>query len=416
MPLNPAQVKGLKPEPGKKVTRIHDGSGLYLYITDKGSKRWRFKYLFKGKNQMLSVGTYPAVSLAEARAKTLEMVTLLKSGVNPSDNRKAQKASITEASANSFEVVAREWQAIQKHDETEKSKYRINYGLEKYVFPFIGKLAVSEIKSSQIVEIGRRMEASGLTETVHRVIGYCSNIFLYAISGERAESDPTAAAKKQLKPLPKEAKHMAAITSPAEVGKLLNAIDGYTGSFVVRSALMLAPLVFVRPGELRKARWSDIDFDRSEWRFTASKTRHPHIVPLSRQAVRILKDLHQATGRGEFVFPSPTSSSREMSDNAILAAFRRMGIAKEEHCGHGWRATARTLLDEELKYPLPVIEMQLAHGVKDVHGRAYNRTTFIKDRHEMMQAWADYLDGLRAEAAHPAPAKKRHEAVRKRNK
>ena len=150
MPLNPAQVKGLKPEPGKKVTRIHDGSGLYLYITDKGSKRWRFKYLFKGKNQMLSVGTYPAVSLAEARAKTLEMVTLLKSGVNPSDNRKAQKASITEASANSFEVVAREWQAIQKHDVTEKSKYRINYGLEKYVFPFIGKLAVSEIKSSQI--------------------------------------------------------------------------------------------------------------------------------------------------------------------------------------------------------------------------------------------------------------------------
>jgi integrase len=249
------------------------------------------------------------------------------------------------------------------------------------------------------------MEASGLTETVHRDIGYCSNIFLYAIAGGRADFDPTAAAKKQLKPLPKE-KHMAATTDPAEVGRLLNMIDGYTGSFVVRSALLLAPLVFVRPGELRNALWSDIDFDRREWRYTASKTKQPHVVPLSRQAVDILKELHQATGRGEFVFPSATSSTREMSNNAVLAAYRRMGIEKDELCGHGWRAIARTLLDEELKFPLPIIEMQLAHSVKDMHGRAYNRTTFIKDRHEMMQTWADYLDGLKVAASKSTSAGK----------
>lgn len=404
MALNPAQVKSLRPEPGKKETRIHDGSGLYLFITGKGAKYWRFKSKYQGKGILLSVGTYPAVSLAEARARTLELVSLIKSGVNPAENRKAQKAAMTEASANSFEVVAREWQAVQKHDVTEKSKYRIRYGLEKYVFPFIGGTPISEIRSPQILEVARRMEASGLTETVHRIIGYCSNVFLYAIAGGRAEIDPTAAAKKQLKPLPKEAKHMAATTDPGEVGKLLSVISGYTGSFVVRSALLLAPLLFVRPGELRAARWSDIDFDRSEWRFTASKTGTPHIVPLSRQAIGILKDLYQATGRGQFVFPSPTSSTREMSNNAVLAAYRRMGIAKEELCGHGWRAVARTLLDEELKYPLPIIEMQLAHGVKDVHGRAYNRTTFIKERHEMMQAWSDYLDRLRAAAATSTPA------------
>ncbi len=404
MSLNAAQVKSLKHKPGKKETRIHDGLGLYLFITDKDAKYWRFKSRFQGKGILLSLGTYPTVSLAEARVKTLEMVSLIKSGVNPAENRKAQKAAITEASANSFEVVAREWQAVKMQEFTEKSKYRTTYGLEKYVFPFIGGLPISEIKSPQIVDIARRMEASGLTETVHRVIGYCSNIFLYAIAGGRADFDPTAAAKKQLKPLPKE-KHMAATTDPAEVGRLLNMIDGYTGSFVVRSALLLAPLVFVRPGELRNALWSDIDFDRREWRYTASKTKQPHAVPLSRQAVDILKELHQATGRGEFVFPSATSSTREMSNNAVLAAYRRMGIAKEELCGHGWRAIARTLLEEELKYPLPIIEMQLAHAVKDMHGRAYNRTTFIKDRHEMMQAWADYLDKLKA-AATSTPAGK----------
>lgn len=316
---------------------------------------------------MLSVGTYPPVSLAEAKAKTLEMVNLIKSGVNPSTNRKAQKAATFSDIANSFETIAREWQAVMKHNVTIKAKYRILYGFEKYVFPFIGNTPISEVKSSQLVELARHMEASGLTETVHRVIGYCSNVFLYAMSGERAESDPTAAAKTQLKPLPKEAEHMAATNCPADVGELLNMIDGYTGTFVVRSALLLAPLVFVRPGELR-------------------------------QAITILKDLHQATGRGVFVFPSPTSSTREMSNNAILAAFRRMGIAKEEHCGHGWRATARTLLDEELKYPLPIIDLQLAHSVRDVHGRAYNRTTFIEHRREMMQVWADYLDKLRGAA------------------
>ncbi len=394
MSLNPAQVKGLKPEPGKKVTRIHDGSGLYLFITARGQKWWRFKYLYNGKNQLLSVGTYPQTSLAEARSKTHDFVTLLKNGVNPSDNRKAQKSARLDANANSFETVAREWQAVKMQGVTEKSKYRVRVGLERDVFPWIGHKPVSEITAPELLDIARRIESRGVRETTHRIIGYCGKVFLYSIAtGRRTAADPTPAIREALKPL--EEKHMAATTNPVEVGRLLNMIEGYNGSLVVRSALLLGPLVFSRPGELRKARWSDIDFDRAEWRFVASKTGVSHIVPLCRQAITILKELQPATGRGEFVFPSPTSSTREMSNNAILAAYRRMGITKEEHCGHGWRATARTLLDEELHYPLPIIEMQLAHTVKDLHGRAYNRTTFIKERHEMMQAWADYLDKLR---------------------
>ncbi len=402
MSLNPAQVKSLKPEPGKKETRIHDSLGLYLFITDKGAKYWRFKSRYQGKGILLSVGTYPAVSLAEARVKTLELVTLLKNGVNPSDNRKAQKAAAINANANSFEVVAREWQAVKMSDFSELTNHRIKVGLEKDVFPWLGQKPVDDIKPADLVEIIRRIEARGVRETAHRVAGYCCKVLLYAAStGRRIAVDPTAAVRGALSPLRKG--HRAATVAPAAVGKLLNMIDGYNGTLVVRSALLLGPLVFVRPGELRKARWSDIDFDRAEWKFTASKTETPLIVPLSRQAIAILKELHPATGNGEYVFPSPTSSARAMSDNAILAAFRRMGITKEEHCGHGWRATARTLLDEELHFPLSVIEMQLAHAVRDTHGTAYNRTTFIKERRDMMQTWSDYLDKLRATAtASPA--------------
>ncbi len=404
MSLNPAQVKNLKPEPGKKETRIHDGLGLYLFITAKGYKYWRFKSRFQGKGILLSLGTYPQVSLAEARAKTLEMVKLIKSGVNPAANRKAQKAAGTAAGANSFEVVAREWQSKKMAGYSELTNHRITVGFEKDVFSFIGNKPVNEIDAADLVSIARRIESRGARETAHRVIGYCCNVLLYAESTSRRNApDPTSAVRKALMPLQKS--HRAAITDPAKVGRILHMIEGYTGSFVVRSALLLAPLVFVRPGELRKALWSDIDFERAEWRFVARKTDTPHIVPLCRQAVEILKELHQATGRGEFVFPSATSSTREMSNNAILAAYRRMGIEKDELCCHGWRATARTLLDEELKYPLPIIEMQLAHSVKDMHGRAYNRTTFIKDRHEMMQTWADYLDKLKA-AATSIPAGK----------
>lgn len=407
MSLNPAQVKSLKPTPGKKETRIHDSLGLYLFITDKGHKYWRFKGRYQGKGILLSVGVYPAVSLAEARAKTLELVNLIKSGINPAENRKAQKAAVITANANSFEVVAREWQAVKTAHFSELTRHRIKVGLEKDVFPWLGPKPVDDIATIDLVDIIRRIEARGVRETAHRVAGYCCKVLLYAAStGRRIAVDPTSAVRTALKPLIKN--HRSAVTSPAEVGKLLNMIDGYAGTLVVRSALLLGPLTFVRPGELRSARWSDIDFDRKEWRFTASKTGQAHIVPLSRQAIEILKELQPATGRGEFVFPSPASSTRRMSNSAILAAFRRMGITKEEHCGHGWRATARTLLDEELHYSLSIVEMQLAHAVRDVHGTAYNRTTFIKERHEMMQAWADYLDRLRlaATATPVTPARK----------
>lgn len=401
MSLNPKQIASLDLKPGKEPGKGYDtypdeSNGLYLYVYSKNKKWWRFRGRHNGKQLLIALGTFPRVSLKEAREKAEHLYNLLKQGINPATAIKEEKQAKQNADNNTFESVAREWQAVKKHDVTEKSKYRIIHGFEEHVFPYIGKTPISEVKAPQLLEIARKMESSGLTETTHRIIGYCSNVFLYAIAAGRAEIDPTPAVKKQLKPLPKEPEHMAATTNPAEVGKLLNVIDGYIGSSIVQAALKFAPLVFVRPGELRKALWQDIDFERREWRFIASKTRQPHVVPLSRQAIEILKDIHPKTCNSPFVFHSHTSAQREMSNNAILAAFRRMGIEKHEHCGHGWRATARTLLDEELKYPLPIIEMQLAHSVRDVHGRAYNRTIFIKERHEMMQAWADYLDKLKS--------------------
>ncbi len=395
MSINPQQIKSLDVEPGKKFSTFPDGNGLYLYVHSKNKKWWRFRCRYDGKQVLIALGTWPEVSLKAAREAAEELYRLRKHGKNPSEYLKEKRKAEEREKNSSFEAVTREWQATQKADVTQKSKYRILYGFEKYVFPFIGNIKVSEVTAPQLLEIARRMEASGLTETVHRVMGYCSNVFLYAIAGGRAQADPTTAVKKQLKPLPSEAKHMAATIDPVAVGNLLRMADGYTGSFVVQTALKLAPLVFVRPGELRKALWADIDFSLKEWRFVASKTRQAHIVPLSNQAINLLKELQPATFDSPFIFPNPTAKNREMSNNAILAAYRRMGIEKNEHCGHGWRATARTLLDEELRYPLKMIELQLAHSVKDVHGRAYNRTTFLEDRHKMMQVWADYLDELK---------------------
>lgn len=399
MALNPNKIKSLdfNPNTEKKVNfdTYPDYNGLYLYVYSKNKKWWRFRCRHNGKQVMIALGTWPKVTLENARKQAKKLYNLAKQGINPAEEIKREKEAAEKAKNNTFEAVALEWQAVKKHDVTEKSKYRITYGFEKYVFPFIGKMPISEIKSPQIKDIARRMEASGLTETVHRVIGYCSNVFLYAIADGRAESDPTTAAKKQLKPLPKEPNHMAAAIEPKKVGELLRMIDGYSGTAIVKAALKLAPLVFVRPGELRHAEWADFDFNQKQWAFTASKTKTPHIVPLSKQALDILAELKPITGQGRYVFPAPTSSSRPMSNNAVLAAFRRMGVAKEEHSGHGWRATARTLLDEQLKYPPHIIEHQLAHTVKDPLGRAYNRTKHLDERREMMQAWADFLDELK---------------------
>ncbi len=298
-----------------------------------------------------------------------------------------------ENDANTFEVIAREWWTQRAPGWSEVHSGNVTARLEKNVFPYLGRKPISEISAPELLAVVRRVEERGAVETAHRTLGICGQIFRYAIATGRADRDISADLRGALKPV--KPQHLAAVVDPGRVGALLRAIYGYEGTLPVQSALKLAALTFVRPGELRTARWDDIDLDAAEWRYIVTKTKSPHIVPLATQAVQILDDLRPLTGSREYVFPSARSPRRPMSNNAVLAALRRMGIPKDEMSGHGFRAMARTILDEVLRYRLDIIEHQLAHQVRDPLGRAYNRTAHLAERKEMMQAWADYLDALR---------------------
>jgi integrase len=394
MPLTDTAAKNAKP--GVKPFRLFDRDGLYLEVTPGGGKWWRFKYRFAGKEKRLSLGVYPEVELKKARKRTSEARQLLSDGVDPSANRKAAKATRQERAANSFEVVAREWIAKQLPSWAKSHGARVLARFEHDVFPWIGGRPVSEVTAPELLSTLRRIESRGALETAHRALNTCGQVFRYAIATGRAQHDPSGDLRGALPPV--KGGHFAAVTDPKRAAELLRIIDAYEGTLTVRSALRLAPLVFVRPGELRTAEWAHMDLDAAEWRYTVTKTGTPHIVPLSTQAVAILRELQPITGRGRYVFPSLRSSQRPMSDNAILAALRRMGIAKDEMSGHGFRAMARTILDEVLHYRPDFIEHQLAHAVRDPNGRAYNRTAHLPERQKMMQAWADYLDELRAGA------------------
>ncbi|HOY68292.1 MAG TPA: integrase arm-type DNA-binding domain-containing protein [Candidatus Ozemobacteraceae bacterium] len=383
-----------------KVLKLFDGGGLFLQVTPAGGKWWRLKYRFAGKEKLLAIGTYPDISLKEARHRQGKAKELLDAGIDPSDERKAVKASAAERAANSFEVIAREWFAKYGAEFSPGHAERVEVQLTKDVYPWLGGRPVSEISPPELLRVARRVEDRGAIETAHRILGICGRIFRYAVGSGRADRDPTADLRGILKPKPK-AQHRAAVTEPDRVGDLLRAIEGYHGNITVKMALVLAPLVFVRPGELRKAEWKDIDLNAAEWKFIVTKTKTQLVVPLSRQAVAILEELHPLTGGGRYVFPSARTTERPMSDNAILSAMRRMGIPKDEMCGHGFRAMARTLLDEVLHFPADIIEHQLAHAVRDPLGRAYNRTTKIDERRKMMQEWADYLDGLKNQNIRP---------------
>jgi len=383
-------------KPGTKPIKLSDGRGLFLLVAPTGGKWWRFRYRFDGKEKLLSLGVYPDVGLKAARDRRDDARKLVADGIDPGENRKAVKAAKAGEVANSFEVVAREW--FEKHKQTwaENHSEKIIQRFERDVFPWIGTRPVADITAPELLAVIRRIEGRGVLETAHRALSNCGQVFRYAVATGRAMSDPCRDLRGALTPV--KGGHFAALTEPAKVGELLRTLDGYKGSFIVACALRLMPLVFVRPGELRKARWADIDLDAAEWRYTVTKTNTQHIVPLSSQAVAILRELHPLTGSGTFVFPSARSSKRPMSDNAILAAMRRMGITKDEMSGHGFRATARTILDEVLEVRPDLIEHQLAHAVKDPNGRAYNRTAHLPARREMMQQWADYLDKLKAGA------------------
>ena len=394
MTLTDTAVRNTKP--GTKPAKLFDERGLFLLVTPGGGKWWRFRYSFDGKEKLLSLGTYPDVTLKAARDKRDAARKLLADGIDPGRQRKAQKSARAERASNSFEVVAREWFAKYAPTWAENHGDRILRRLDRDIFPWIGGLPVADVTGPELLSAVRRIEARGALETAHRALANCGQVFRYAIATGRAERDISADLRGALPPVKVES--FAAVTEPDKVGELLRAIDGYQGTLTVSCALRLAPLVFVRPGELRKAEWADIDLDGAEWRYTVTKTGTPHIVPLSIQAVSILRELRALTGTSRYVFPGARSNGRPMSDNAILAALRRMGIGKEEMSGHGFRAMARTILDEVLCFRPDFIEHQLAHAVRDPNGRAYNRTAHLPERRKMMQAWADYLDRLKAGA------------------
>jgi integrase len=395
MPMTDTKARNAKPK--DKQFKLFDTDGLFLLVSPAGGKWWRFKYRFGGKEKLVSLGTYPEVSLSQARERRDAARKQVADGIDPSQARKALKAAKTQ-DAKTFEVVAREWHTKFTPSWTPGHAAMIIRRLELNVFPWIGARPIIDIKAPELLMTLRRIESRGALETAHRVKIICGQVFRYAVATGRAERDPSADLRGALPPV--KPKHLAAITDPEKVAGLLRAIDDYAGSFVTKCALKLAPLLFVRPGELRQMEWSEIDLDAAEWNIPAEKmkNRQRHLVPLARQSIEILRELYPLTGTGRYVFPSARTTRRPMSNNAVLAALRRMGFEKDEMSGHGFRAMARTILDEVLRIRPDFIEHQLAHAVRDPLGRAYNRTTHLEERRKMMQTWADYLDGLKAGA------------------
>lgn len=387
-----------------KAFKLFDDKGLFLLVkpTESGwGKWWRFKYRFDGKEKQLSLGTYPEVSLGQAREKRDDARKLVAATIDPGENRKAVKEARADSISNSFEIIAREWGAkkVETWDEKNNRSKRM---LERNIFPWLGVRPIADILPKDILANLRRIEERGTIETAHRTLQICGQVFRYAVATGRAERDITQDLKGALPPAKSE--HFAAITEPKEAAELLRAIDGYQGSLPAVCALKLAPLVFVRPGELRAMQWQDLNLDTAEWRYLVTKTNVQHIVPLSRQAIAILQELQPLTGHGRYAFPSERTPSgiRCMSENTINAALKRMGYGKNKMTGHGFRAMARTILDEVLGVRPDFIEHQLAHAVRDPNGRAYNRTAHLPERHKMMQQWADYLDALKS-GAEPNP-------------
>lgn len=396
MPLSDTAVRAAKATDAKP-TKFADEKGLFLLVTPNGGKWWRLKYRFEGKEKLLSLGVYPDVPLKLARERRDEARQLLAAGVDPGAHRKAAKAAPADAPGDSFEIVGREWFDKMRSTWVASHGDKIIRRLERDVFPWIGATSIGAITAPEVLTAIRKIEDRGRLETAHRALQNCGQIFRYAVATGRAERDPTGDLRGALPPV--KEKHFAALTEPQKVGGLLRAIDGFSGTFIVKAALKLSPLVFVRPGELRRALWEDIDLEAGEWRYVVTKTHSDHLVPLSQQAVAILRELHPLTGRNEWVFPGMRDHAKPMSEAAILAALRRMGYdTSTEMSGHGFRAMARTILHEELGFDPAVIEHQLAHRVPDALGTAYNRTKFIKERRVMMQRWADYLDKLKAGA------------------
>lgn len=404
MPLSDAAIR--KAPPRDKPYRLTDGGGLYLEVSPSGGRYWRLKYRFGGKEKRLAFGVYPDVGLKDARDRRDAARKLLSDGVDPGEAKKATQRAAKLASGNSFEAVARDWLSERRTTVEEAQHTKTLARMVNDVFPWLGNRPISQIDAPEILAVLKRIDGRGARFSAHRVRSEISRVFRYAIKEGKAKGDP---AKDLIGAIPPAAEtHFAAITEPTKVGEMLRAFDGFAGTFPVQCALRLAPMLFVRPGELRKAEWNGIDLDKAEWRYLVTKTKTEHLVPLASQAVAILKELQALTGGGRFVFPGARALDRPMSEAAINAALRRLGFdTKTEITGHGFRAMARTILHEELHFKPEVIEHQLAHVVPDALGGAYNRTKFLKERRVMMQRWAEYLDEMKQGAkvlAFAAPA------------
>ena len=392
--LTELQIRAAKPR--EKPYKLFDERGLYLLITPGADsyrgRLWRLRYRYAKTEKLLSLGNYPDVSLKRAREKRDEARRLLADGVDPSARRKSDRQSQTET----FEAVAREWLELREKTAAAVTMQKARWLLEM-IFARIGKRPIREITAPELLSALRKIESRGHHETAHRAKQKCGQVFRYAIVTGRAERDVTADLRGALVPV--VSRNHASLTDPAEVGALLRAIDGYEGQPITAAALKLAPLVFVRPGELRGARWSEFDLDHAEWRIPAERMKmgEQHIVPLSRQAVAIVRELRELTGGGgfgELVFPSLLSLDRPMSNNTVNTALRRLGYTKDQMTGHGFRSMASTLLNEQ-GFPPDVIELQLAHAERNKVRAAYNKAQRLAERRRMMQVWSDYLDTLR---------------------
>ena len=387
------------------VYRVADSGGLAIEVKPTGTRLWRYRFRHNGKASMTSFGEYPATSLAEARALRDHARKTLRAGISPVVAARARRVAALEHAGNTFAVIATEFLDQRTKSLSPTGAARSRRLIEKDLKPYLGKFAITDVTAKMLLDVLRKIERRGAVETAHRARSLASQVFRYAIATGRAERDPSTDLRGALES--PNVEHFASITEPAQAAQLLRAIHGYSGQPTTAAALKLAPLVFVRPGELRGALWDDINLDTAEWRYTASKTEQPHIVPLSTQAVAILRELHPLTGSigsgkpglPRYVFPSLRTRERPISENTVNAALRRMGFDKDTMTGHGFRAMARTILDEVLHFRPDYIEHQLAHAVRDPNGRAYNRTAHLAERKKMMQAWADYLDVLRTQSS-----------------
>ncbi len=393
MPLSDTAIRNAKNK--EKRYKLHDEKGLYLLV-NKAGKYFRFDYRFANKRKTLALGVYPDLTLKEAREKHAEARKQIVNGVDPAEFKKITKTMKAERAANSFEAVAREWFTKQAPVWAESHSSKVIIRLEQDIFPWLGGRPIAEITAPDLLAALRRVESRGAVETARRLRIICGQVFRFAVATGRAERDPAADLRGALQPT--KTRHYSTITEPSRIGELLRAIDGYTGTFVVKCAFRLAPLVFLRPGELRQAEWSEIDFDRAEWRIPAEKMKMDttHIIPLARQAIEILQDLFPLTGHGKYLFPSVRTNDRPMSENTISAALRRMGFTKDEMTSHGFRAMASTRLYEH-GWAADVVERQLAHCERNKVRDAYDHAKFLPERRKMMEWWSDYLDALREE-------------------